>query len=207
MVHGASSVPSRQISVADVGKTIVRALERRGFRFFDLVGLSFGGAVAQTIAAQWPHCVRRLVVACTALNFGDPLFWHDRASAVRQLGMSEVTRTSELRWFTSAFARRAARTQAHLVGQFASTRPRGYAACCDALAGFDGARGAREVVAPTLVITGSADQATTTAQARNLRGGINGATLTVIEGGAHLCNVELFEPFNAAVAAHLELPS
>ena len=51
------------------------------------------------------------------------------------------------------------------------------------------------------------DEATTVGQAAQLADGIQGARHAVIEGGAHLCNVEFAEFFPDRVVDHLDRSS
>jgi pimeloyl-ACP methyl ester carboxylesterase len=102
------------------------------------------------------------------------------------------------RWFTPAFAGSAAFRE-----RFVNTPPEGYAACCDALRDWDFRAELGKVSAPTLILVGADDPATSPDEAGLLAAGIPDARVTVIPDAAHLLNVEQAEAFNAAVLVHL----
>lgn len=79
-----------------------------------------------------------------------------------------------------------------------------YALGLEAIASFDFRSRLHEVRAPTLVIAGADDSATTPADAAAIADGIAGARLLVLKGAAHLANVEQAAAFTAAVIGHLE---
>jgi pimeloyl-ACP methyl ester carboxylesterase len=60
-----------------------------------------------------------------------------------------------------------------------------------------------EIGAPTLVVAGAEDTATSPADAAFLAERIPGARLVVLPAAAHLANVEQAAAFNAALLEHL----
>jgi pimeloyl-ACP methyl ester carboxylesterase len=78
-----------------------------------------------------------------------------------------------------------------------------YAACCEALARWDFRGRLGEIRAPTLVIGAVEDSATPPPHAELLASGIPGARLEILEGAAHLANVEQPAAFAELVSAHL----
>jgi 3-oxoadipate enol-lactonase len=65
--QGRSSEPDRASSMADFADDAVAVLDAVGWREpVDVVGVSFGGMVAQELAIRQPQRVRRLVLACTS---------------------------------------------------------------------------------------------------------------------------------------------
>jgi pimeloyl-ACP methyl ester carboxylesterase len=78
----------------------------------------------------------------------------------------------------------------------------GYAACCDAIAGFDVRDLLGGVRAPALVLAGAEDVATPLDHAETLAAGIPDAELVVVPG-AHLANLECPRPVTEALARHL----
>jgi 3-oxoadipate enol-lactonase len=72
---------------------------------------------------------------------------------------------------------------------FLSTPPEGYIACCEAIRDMDHREIIRNIAAPTLVIAGRQDPATTVEAAEFIRSHVPGAVLTVLDA-AHLSNVE-----------------
>ena len=83
------------------------------------------------------------------------------------------------------------------------TPSEGYARGLEAIGGFDFRDRLGEIHAPTLVIAGEEDAATTPEDAALIAEGIPGARLVVLAGAAHLANVEQPSAFTAAVLEHL----
>nr|BFE88284.1 hypothetical protein GCM10020093_108850 [Planobispora longispora] len=78
-----------------------------------------------------------------------------------------------------------------------------YAACCEAISGYDLTARLPEISAPALVIAGAEDPATPVEHSLTLARGIPGSLLIVVPGAAHLANVEQAEAVTAAIVRHL----
>lgn len=62
---GRSSKPDRPYSMAEYAEDAARLVERIGWGSALVIGVSFGGMVAQELAINHPHMVEGLVLACT----------------------------------------------------------------------------------------------------------------------------------------------
>lgn len=62
---GGSPVSPRPMSMAAFADACVASLDAHGYDHFDLLGLSWGGALAQELTLRYPERVRRLVLAAT----------------------------------------------------------------------------------------------------------------------------------------------
>jgi pimeloyl-ACP methyl ester carboxylesterase len=60
--HGRTALGNRKISSVDIGRDLAVLVQKLGLRQVDVMGYSFGGAVALQLAFQHPALVRRLVV-------------------------------------------------------------------------------------------------------------------------------------------------
>ena len=107
------------------------------------------------------------------------------------------------RWFEPAFRDTHPDVVARFRAMLVSTPAKGYAACCDVLADADLTARLAEIAAPTLVLTGAADLVVPPATGVALAAAIPGAAHTVIEGAAHIANVEQPDAFTAALLRHL----
>jgi pimeloyl-ACP methyl ester carboxylesterase len=112
--------------------------------------------------------------------------------------MEEPAHDALEKWLTPAFPSR----ERFLEMQLAMD-PEDYALGLLAIGGFDFRDRLDRILAPTLVIAGALDTATTPGDARFIAEGIFDARLVVLEGAAHLANVEQSAAFNAAVLEHL----
>ncbi|MGZ4291819.1 MAG: alpha/beta fold hydrolase [Gaiellaceae bacterium] len=165
---------------------------------FSFVGLSLGGAVGMRVAAIAPERLERLVLACSSPRFGEASQWHERAAAVRAEGLEAIVDAVMGRWFTPWF-----REVAPWREMFLSVDREGYARCCEALAGWDGGGDLERIQAPTLVVAGAEDPTSPPAHARVIAARIRDARVAVIDGAAHLANVEAATEFNRLLEEHL----
>ena len=191
-------------TVADLGRLVLALADELGLAAFDYAGVSLGGAVGSWLAVHHPERIASLTVVCSSARFGEPSGWQQRAALVRAEGTAPVADTSPARWFTPAFVGSA--TARRLADELRrATDPAGYAACCDALAGFDLRAELHRITAPTLVVGGREDPATPVAHARELVDGIPGASLLEIAAASHLAPAEQPAAVLAALQRHLGL--
>lgn len=202
--HGGSPVPPGPYAIADLGRDVLALLDHLGVERFSFCGLSIGGMVGMWLASEAPEHVERLVLCCTTARFAPPETWTDRAATVREGGVSAIADAVLERWFTPAFHENRPETVKWAGGMLRNTPPEGYASCCEAIRDADlhGRLGA--ISAPTLVIAGDSDPAAPVKQAETIRDAIPEAELVVIEGAAHIANVERPEPVTQAILDHLQ---
>ncbi|WP_370943520.1 3-oxoadipate enol-lactonase [Amycolatopsis sp. cg5] len=198
--HGASPVPPGPYAIADFGEDVVALLDELGIERAHLVGLSLGGMAGMWLGAHAPDRIRSLTLCCTSAELGPPSMWADRANTVRAGGLEAIADGGLARWVTPSFAgdRRALRTM------LVSTPQDGYLAACQALERMDLVGDLPKITAPTLVIAGGEDVATPVEHARRIADGITGARLEIVEGAAHLGNVERPEAFTRLILDHLK---
>lgn len=203
--HGGSPVATGRTNVGDLAGDVLALLDSLGVRRFGYCGLSLGGAIGQVIAALRPARVGALVLCCTSACFAAAAqSWQQRAHRVRAEGTGWLVEQSEGRWFTPGFTDRDPATVERLLAMIATTPAEGYAACCDALAEFDGRPLLPVITAPTLVIAGAHDQAIPVTASAQIVNGIAGAELAVVPDAAHLACAEQPEAVTGLIVAHLE---
>jgi 3-oxoadipate enol-lactonase len=154
--------------------------------------------VGMQLAVDAPQRLDRLVLACTAARFGQPEEWAVKAALVRREGMHFVAHDALEKWLTPAYEPR----EPYLEMQL-SMRRESYARGLEAIGGFDFRDRLSEIATATLVIAGSEDEATTVDDAEFITRHIRGARLIVLEGAAHLANVERPDEFTTAVIEHV----
>jgi 3-oxoadipate enol-lactonase len=202
--HGDSALPPQPPTVESFAEELAALLDELDVDRVSVCGVSLGGMVAMALALQAPERVGRLVLAGTSAYLGPPEPWLERAALVRSEGVSAVAGAVLGRWFTPPFAD----TEPDVVSRFrtmlSETPAEGYARCCEAIASWDARERISAIAAQTLVVAGAEDPATPVAHAELLVAKIPGARLLVLEGAAHLANVERAEAFTEAVLQHLE---
>ncbi|MEO3855907.1 3-oxoadipate enol-lactonase [Acrocarpospora sp. B8E8] len=201
--HGGSPVEALS-SMDELAGRVLDLADSLGAGRFHYAGISLGGAIGAWLAVRHPDRVESLAMVCSAARFGEPDGWRERAALVRTQGTAPLVEVALGRWFTAAGARTPAAQR--LAADLAAADPEGYAACCDALSGYDLRAELTRITAPTLIVAGREDPATPPAVARELADGIPGATLVEIAHAAHLAGVERPEPVLAALRSHLPAP-
>lgn len=188
--HGGSPAPPGPYAVADLAGDVLALLDRLGAPRVAFCGLSLGAIVGTWLAAHAPERISALVLCCTTAHFPDPGPWLDRAAAVRGAGTASIAPAVVARWFTPDWSREHPEVPAGALEMVAGVDDEGYAACCDAIAAWDGRDLLGSITAPTLVLAGTEDPATpVTPHAELLAAGIPGARLELLDG-AHLATVE-----------------
>lgn len=202
--HGGSPVPEGPYSVADLAAAVRRTLDARGIGRAVFAGVSLGGAVAQRIALDDPDRVAALALIATSARFGDPQQWHDRAATVRAGGTAAIADATMERWFARSFRDTQPAAVELMRAGFVDTPTEGYAACCEALGGWDSRAELGAITAPTLVVVGTDDPATPPSHAVELAAGIPGARREVVDDAAHLVSLEKPEIVTPLIRGQLE---
>src|SRR5713226_6763464 len=104
--HGGSPVPAGPYRIGDLGRDLIRLLDRLGLGRVLFSGISLGGMVGLWLAVNASERVDRLVVCCTAARMWRPEDYAARARQVRTHGMASIADAVMARWFTPAFAAR-----------------------------------------------------------------------------------------------------
>jgi 3-oxoadipate enol-lactonase len=198
--HGASPVPPGPYSLDDLGGDVVALLDHLGIERASLAGISLGGMIGMWLGIHAPERIERLVLCCTSAQLGPPEMWSDRAALVREQGTGAVAPAVAARWVTDALAAR----RPELEAMIAATPPEGYAATCAAVEHMDLLPRLGEIRAPALVISAEQDQSTPPEHGRRIAAGIPGARFEVLDGAAHLANLERPDEITALIAGHLE---
>ena len=187
--HGKSGCPKGPYTMEMLGRDVLAILDQLGIRQVNWCGLSIGGMVGMWLGANAPDRVAKRILSNTSAWFADKQMWNDRLKFAREKGMAALVGPNMERWFTKDFRERAPQTVARVSDMFIATPLDGYVACGEAVHDMDHREMIRAITAPTLVIAGRHDPATTLEAGAFIRGQIPGASLTVIDA-AHLSNVE-----------------
>jgi 3-oxoadipate enol-lactonase len=201
--HGGSPVPPGPYALDDLGRDVLALLDSLGAERFSFCGLSIGGMVGMWLASEVPECVERLALCCTAPRF-DSDTYDARARKVRAEGVGPIADAVLERWFTPEFRATRPETVQWARSMLRGTSAEGYAGCCEAVRDADLTHRFKVIRAATLVIAGAEDPVATVDGAESIRDSIPEARLVVIEGAAHLANVEQPEAVTQAILDHLE---
>lgn len=165
-----------------------------------VVGFSFGGMLAQTLALTYPDDVRSLVVAACASTFAPETRAQieERGRIAIADGMAAVVESTLTRWFSESFLQSKAvdRVRARLLND----EPASWARAWKAIASVDTAPRLAEVHVPTLCLAGGADRSAPPPVVEAIARRIARAEFKIIPGAAHMMFIE--QP--ADIAATIE---
>jgi poly(3-hydroxyalkanoate) depolymerase len=188
------TLPRRMPSLA---RLVDELIGRLGYEQVDVLGVSFGGALAQQFVRQSPQRVRRLILAATAAGMPG-------LGGVPGSPRALMALATPRRYYSAAYLRRVApdlyggriRREPQLLGQQTHARLlnppsiRGYFAQMYALQLWTSVPWLPFVRKPTLVLAGDDDPIMPVVNGRILTRLIPGARLEVIRGGGHLFLIE-----------------
>jgi pimeloyl-ACP methyl ester carboxylesterase len=187
---GLSPTPPAPLSMAGHARLAVGIVDALGHPRVDVLGVSFGGGVAQTLAHRHPERVGALVLAATGCGWG--------GVPGNLLALSLLA--TPLRFYSTSYyravapvmfggeARRGAAALDHYIAA-RTTRPPsvwGYSSQLLALAGWSSLPWLGQIPHRTLILAGDDDPLVPVANARLMASRIPHAELRIIPGGGHL---------------------
>lgn len=201
--HGESPAATRDVTLDDYVADIHDAMSAHCRGPATLLGLSFGGMLAQLVALAHPERVARLVLCGCTGGFAPEVrpILRERGAAAERSGMAGVVDGTLERWFTPAFRTNEAvkRVRSRLLADDVA----GWSAAWHAIATFDALPRLSEVKVPAMVVAGERDAAAPMAAAATLASAIAGARLAVLPGAPHMMQIESPDAFNACVGEFL----
>ena len=115
--------------------------------------------------------------------------WDGRIKLVREKGLAAIVDANMERWFTKGFRERSPQAVARIRDMFLATNVDGYIGCGEAIRAMDHRPLLPKINAPTLVIAGRHDPATTLEAGEFIAQHIPDAKLAVLDA-AHIANME-----------------
>ena len=194
--HGLSECPPAPYSIRDHAEDLVALLDVLAVNSTNVestavfIGISVGGMIAQEVAAAWPERVNKLVLCDTAAKIGTAEMWNKRIDTLRAEGMEALADPILSRWFAPGFQSQqpvAYRGYRHMLTRTPVT---GYTGTCEAIRDADLTEATRQIQAPTLVLCGAEDGATTPDLVRGLAALLPNARYQEIGNAGHLPCVE-----------------
>jgi 3-oxoadipate enol-lactonase len=203
--HGRSSAALEPWSFDYAARVVAGLIEQLDVAPVHLVGLSFGGMVAQATTLARPDLVRSLVLIGTASSFPDEVRkgMNARAQLVRSNGMAAVVESTLQRWFTRQTAQRRPDIIDRITKTLLSDDAATHAEIWDIIANLNFDDRLSEVQCPTLVLVGEQDPSTPPAVAAGLASRIPNAKMVVIPDASHIVTVEAPEAVNVALRGFL----
>jgi 3-oxoadipate enol-lactonase len=200
--HGKSEAPKGPYNMEMLARDALAVMDGMGAQKVNWCGLSMGGMVGMWLGANAPQRIERLVLSNTSAYMADKQIWNERFKTLRTGGTAAIADGTMERWFTKGFRERAPQAVARLKQMVVDTPVEGYIGCGEAVRDMDHREIIRKIAAPTLVIAGRHDPATTVEAGEFLRDRIPGAKLAVLEA-AHIANVEQPQAYNDTLLGFL----
>jgi pimeloyl-ACP methyl ester carboxylesterase len=203
--YGESTVVPGKTTLDVFARDIAGLLDRLGVERFVLGGLSMGGQIVLECHRLFAHRLRGLVLADTSApaDSEEMREWR-RATAERLLREGMGPYAAEV---LHKMVSRGAPPEVimQVLGMMRGTDPEGAAAALRGRAERpDYVAMLAEVAVPALVVVGAADEFTPVADARQMSDAIPDAALVVVEGAAHMPNLERPADFDEALQTFLK---
>lgn len=205
---GDSPEPVIPYNAATMAWTTTLLLDRFGLDRVDVMGVSWGGAMAQHFALQHPRRTRRLVLAATSAGMvmvpGNPAALTKMANPRRYVDAAFMAKHFET-LYGGALGSEAGGKSEH-IGRLKPPTPRGYFYQLLAMLGWTSAPVLPFMKKHTLILMGDDDQIVPLANGRILNSLIPNSELEVMEGGGHLFLLSHREQSISAIRRFLDTP-
>lgn len=202
--------PNAHVSITKIASDTADLLQALQIDSTHVLGISFGGFVAQELALRYPDRVRKLVLAST--SFGGPNHVMPSMDVLAAFSSTEGLNDADKirKNLTTAFTTDFVRDNGIEVESFCALREANavpeevYQQQLASALAFNTEDRVGRIMAETLVLTGDSDTIVPAENSRNLANAIPNATLGVIADGGHMAFVENAGEFNEFVIDFLK---
>jgi len=182
---GGSSLPAIPYTLPSLARLVAQMLDHLGYTQVDVLGVSWGGALAQQFALQHSHHCRRLILASTATG---SIMIPGRLSALAELGAPQrYTEPAYLKEVDPDLSSKDLRSESRLVREAApalrSGGSVGYMYQVLAVMGWTSLPWLWLLRQPTLILAGSEDPIVRPINAKIMQGLIPHSKLYLYNGG------------------------
>ncbi|MDF5758227.1 alpha/beta fold hydrolase [Spongiactinospora sp. TRM90649] len=204
--YGGSAVVPGITPLSGFASDIAALMDHLGMERALLAGLSMGGQIVMEFHRSFPARVLGMVLADTTAQAETPEGRRAREEMAERLlreGMDGYADEVIAKMVSPANIQRLPEVAEHVLGMMRRTSPEGAAAALRGRAirpDYLGSLSQADV--PVLIVVGDEDEYTPISEARLMHDAIPGSRLVVIEGAAHMPNLERPTEFNAALTAH-----
>lgn len=204
--HGGSDAPAGPYTIDELGDDVVAMFDALDIERVHWVGLSMGGMIGQNLALRYPDRLLSLALCDTTSRIPEEAraTWDDRIAVAEKSGMEPLCGETMERWFTPPFLEEDGAELKSIREQFLGTPTSGYVGCCQAIRELDYTEELAGIMLPVQLIVGADDPTTPPEASRTIQKMVSGASLTLIDNGSHLCNVEQPAAFNRALLGFLD---
>jgi pimeloyl-ACP methyl ester carboxylesterase len=198
------------ISLQTIAADVAGLLDFLKIERAHVLGVSFGGFVAQEFALRFPERLKKLVLACTSFG-GKNHVAADLEVLAAFVAADDLNKQERVRRFMiPAFTPEFAAARSDIIEKVCRLRAENivpekvYSQQMASAVAFDAERRVSAIRAETLVLTGDRDVVVPPQNSENLAKAIPNATLKIIENGSHMFFIENAKEFNQVVIEFLK---
>ncbi|HET9824444.1 MAG TPA: alpha/beta hydrolase [Chitinophagaceae bacterium] len=199
---GLSGDPTEKFTIGDWADCLAGLLDAAGIKKAHILGLSWGGLLAQEFYKRYPNRVLSLILADTTIGWTGALS-DSVANALLAACIHDSSLPSQdfvLKYLPGMFSDSVPQPiKEELARIMSDTHPIGFRVMATAVARADTRTLLPNISVPTLLIWGKADKRSPLKAAYQMRDAIHGAKLEIISGAGHVSNMEKPIQFNKAV--------
>jgi len=201
------SAPLPTVSIAALAGALRDFLQQVGSTKPILVGHSIGGMIVQQLLAKHPRIASAIVLAQTSPAFGKPDGDWQKTFIEARLG--PLDRGETLAALAPSLVKELAGDDPDIGGMelardcMACVPEAAYRATMLAMLGFDQRNALKDIVVPTLLLSGSKDKNAPAPMMAKMATYVPSARYIELEGVGHLANLERPAAFNAALESFL----
>jgi 3-oxoadipate enol-lactonase len=202
------SAPLPTVSIAALAGALRDFLQQVGSTKPILVGHSIGGMIVQQLLAKHPRIASAIVLAQTSPAFGKPDGDWQKTFIEARLG--PLDRGETLAALAPSLVKELAGDDPDIGGMelardcMACVPEAAYRATMLAMLGFDQRNALKDIVVPTLLLSGSKDKNAPAPMMAKMATYVPSARYIELEGVGHLANLERPAAFNAALDSFLK---
>lgn len=201
--YGTSTVVPGSTTLERFARDLAGLLDQLGLDQVVLGGLSMGGQIVMEFHRLFPERIRALLLAATSPRAETPAGKQSRYELADRLHPDGMAAYADELLPKMVRPDNVAAAE-HVLDMMRRTAPDGAAAAVRGRAERPSyVESLGTVAVPALVVVGRDDEFTPVDEARFLHAAVPGAELVIIEGAAHLPNLERPEEFNAALEQFL----
>jgi 3-oxoadipate enol-lactonase len=203
--HGEADKPQEEYTLSQFVDQLEQVFQALELQQAHIVGLSMGGLVAQSFAAQHPDKVAALIIVSSVAKRTEEqrnAVW-GRVSQVEQSGHTSTIDAAIQRWFDETFQLLHPKTVQTIRERLVSNEPAAYLAAYKVFASADEETYPKlqQIACPTLIITGELDKGSTPEMAKLMAEAIPNAKAVILPNIKHMLPIEAADAFNALALA------
>ncbi len=206
--HGETSASGELATMDEMAQDVAALMDALNIERAVIGGLSMGGYVTLAFYRRFPLRVRALILADTRPQADTEEARRSReqqAERALKEGMNGIADTLLPKVLAPETLRERPEVVARLREMMTKTKPQGAAAALRGMAArVDQTDFLERIIQPTLIIVGSQDELTPPQDAELMSREIRGSRLEIIDGAAHVSNLERPAEFNRTLVDFLD---